>query len=65
MARHVRLLSAVAAVAWLLWLARGASAAREGDVAPSFELPNTMEEVVSLDDYAGGTTVLVFYRGFF
>ena len=40
-------------------------AAREGDIAPAFELPNTMKELVRLDDYAGAPLVLVFYRGFF
>jgi peroxiredoxin len=54
-----------ALLACLLLLAVGASAARVGDVAPGFALPDTMNGIVSLADYSGAPAVLVFYRGFF
>lgn len=49
----------------LIALSTVAYAAREGDVAPDFQLPDTMNELVSLKDYAGNPAVVVFYRGFF
>lgn len=54
-----------ALVGCLLLLAASAGAARVGDVAPAFELPDTMDNAVALADYAGEPTVIVFYRGFF
>ncbi|MFP6641439.1 MAG: redoxin domain-containing protein [Myxococcota bacterium] len=54
-----------ALVGCLLLLSVAASAARVGDVAPAFELPNTMGDPVALADYSGMPTVIVFYRGLF
>ncbi len=56
---------ALLAAVTLALLSVSAHAAREGDAAPAFQLPDTMEELVSLEDYAGDPVVLVFYRGFF
>ncbi|MBT3268527.1 redoxin domain-containing protein [Candidatus Poribacteria bacterium] len=55
----------VAVLAGALVFATSAGAARIGDVAPAFELSDTMDGLVRLADYAGAPTVLVFYRGFF
>ncbi len=54
-----------ALVGCLLLLAASAGAARIGDTAPAFELPDFMQNAVSLADYGGMPAVLVFYRGFF
>ena len=49
----------------LLVFTSSVKAAREGDAAPAFELPNTMAELVRRADHDGAPAVLVFYRGFF
>ena len=61
----VRITGGLLATLSLAVLVHGVSAVEVGELAPAFELPDTMGENVSLADFRGNPVAVVFYRGRF
>jgi thioredoxin-dependent peroxiredoxin len=62
MLRYVRMSAVILLTASLLWFSAGRAAALQvGDQAPTFKLPATTAETLSLADYMGKQNVVIFF----